>query len=71
MVELASAHFIGRAPWANAICERLIGTLRREYLDHLLILNDGQLYRVIEEYMQSFNTAQPHQGINQRIPERS
>jgi putative transposase len=57
-----------RAPKANAICERFLGSVRRECLDHLLILGERQLYRVIKEYVQFFNEARPHQGIEQRIP---
>ncbi len=59
-----------RAPRANALCERFLGSVRREGLDHLLILSDGQLYRVIKEYVVFFNGARPHQGIAQKIPER-
>jgi putative transposase len=58
-----------RAPKANAICERFIGSVRRECLDHVLILNDRHLYRLIGEYVAYFNHARPHQGIGQRIPE--
>lgn len=57
-----------RAPQANAICERFLGSVRRECLDHLLIFTDGQLYRVIREYVEYFNHARPHQGIHQQIP---
>jgi transposase InsO family protein len=59
-----------RAPRANAVCERFIGSVRRECLDHLFILSDRQLYRVIKEYVEFFNAARPHQGIGQQIPER-
>jgi transposase InsO family protein len=59
-----------RAPRANAVCERFLGSIRRECLDHLLILSDGQLYRVIKEYVAFFNGARPHQGIRQMIPEK-
>ncbi len=59
-----------RAPRANAVCERFLGSVRRECLDHLLIVSDGQLYRVIREYVECFNGARPHQGIDQQIPER-
>ena len=52
----------------NAICERLIGTLRREILDHSLILGEAHLRTVLAEYQQHYNTARPHQGINQRVP---
>jgi putative transposase len=57
------------APRANAICERFLGSVRREYLDHLLILSEKQLYRVLRSYVEYFNQARPHQGIQQRIPE--
>jgi transposase InsO family protein len=56
------------APRANAICERFIGSLRRECLDHLLVLGERQLTRVLKEYVAYFNPARPHQGIAQRIP---
>jgi putative transposase len=57
-----------RAPLANAICERFLGSVRRECIDHLLILSDRQLYRVIRGYVGFFNAARPHQGIEQLIP---
>ena len=52
----------------NATCERLIGTLRREVLDRVLILGELQLRSVLTEYQAHYNTARPHQGIFQRIP---
>ncbi len=60
-----------RAPKANAICERFLGSVRRECLDHILVLGEQQLYRVIREYVAYFNRARPHQGIEQQIPEGS
>ena len=57
------------APKANAICERFIGSVRRECLDFILILSDRHLRRVMKEYLTFFNRARPHQGINQQIPE--
>jgi transposase InsO family protein len=58
-----------RAPKANAIIERLMGSVRRECLDHILVLGEQQLYRVIREYVEYFNRARPHQGIGQKIPD--
>jgi putative transposase len=58
-----------RAPKANAICERFLGSLRRKCLDHILVLGELHLYRVIREYVACFKRAQPHQGIEQQIPE--
>jgi putative transposase len=57
-----------QAPRMNAICERLIGTLRRELLDRTLILNQVHLRAVLAEYQEHYNTARPHQGIGQRVP---
>jgi putative transposase len=59
-----------RAPRANAVCERFLGSVRRECLDHMLIMTERQLYRMVREYVTFFNAARPHQGIQQRIPEK-
>ena len=58
-----------RAPRANGVCERYMGSLRRECLDHTLILNGRHLTRVVREYTNYFNQERPHQGIGQRIPD--
>jgi hypothetical protein len=58
-----------QAPRMNAICERLIGTLRSELLDQTLILNQAHLRAVLAEYQEHYNTARPHQGISQRVPD--
>jgi len=56
------------APNANAYCERLIGTLRRECLDHMLFFNERQLIRVLRQYRDFYNHERYHQGIK-RIPD--
>jgi transposase InsO family protein len=58
-----------QAPRMNAICERLVGTLRRELLDRMPILGEGHLRAVLAEYQAHYNTARPHQGIAQRVPD--
>ena len=58
-----------RAPRMNATCERLIATLRREVLDRILILGERHLRAVLTEYQVHDNTARPHQGNAQRVPD--
>ena len=58
-----------RAPKANALYERFLGSVRRDCLDHILGLGDQHLHRVIREYVEYFNRARPHQGISQQIPD--
>src|SRR3954447_11251495 len=57
-----------RAPRANAIAERFIGTLRRECLDHLLITGPRHLDVVLREYVEHFNAHRPHRSLDQRPP---
>src|SRR6266851_4230547 len=57
-----------QAPRANAICERMIGTLRRELLDRLLIVNECHLRRVLTDYLRHYNTARPHRALGLLAP---
>ena len=49
-------------PRANAICERFLGSVRRECLDHLLLLQEKQLHRVLDAYVKYFNQARPQEA---------
>jgi len=60
--------FLPHSPNLNAVCERFIGSLRRECLDHILFINERQLHKLVKEYVLYFNRARPHQGIGQRLP---
>ena len=52
----------------NAVCERFLGSLRRECLDHVLVLDGHHFQRVVAEYVRYHNAARPHQGIHQQTP---
>jgi putative transposase len=58
----------GRAPRANAIVERWIGTLRRECLNHILITGPRHLTLVLQEYIEHYNTHRPHRSLHQQPP---
>jgi transposase InsO family protein len=58
-----------KSPLMNAKCERFLGSVRRECLDHVIILGQRHLSNVLNEYsIRYFNNVRPHQGIRQRIP---
>ena len=58
-----------RAPNANAIAERVIGTLRRECLDHCIVINERHLRRLLDEYIQHYNAMRPHCSLALDAPE--
>jgi putative transposase len=57
-----------RAPRANAICERVIGTIRRECLDRMIILGRRHLEAVLIEYVEHNNAHRPHRSLSQHAP---
>ncbi len=56
-------------PQANAVAERLIGTLRRECLDHLIIVNERHLRHVLRDFIRHYNEARPHQTLQLQVPD--
>jgi putative transposase len=57
-----------RAPKANAYCERLVGTIRRECLDYLIPLNERHLRNLLHEWVRHYNQARPHSALGPGIP---
>jgi putative transposase len=57
-----------RCPQANAFCERLIGTIRRECLDWLIVLNERHLRFVLGEWVLHYNHGRPHASLGPGIP---
>ena len=58
-----------RNPWQNPDIERFFGTLRRELLDHVIVLSERHLNRLLAEYIeQYYHCARPHQGLDGDTP---
>ena len=51
-----------QAPRANAVCERIVGTLRREPFDRILIVNQAQLRRMLDGYLIHYHGHRPHRS---------
>jgi transposase InsO family protein len=59
-----------RSPRANAIGERFVGSIRRELLDRILVINAAHARAVLHEYEDHFNTHRPHRALGQAAPLR-
>jgi len=56
-------------PWQNAYVERAIGSIRRECLDHVIVLNENHLYKIMKEYSEYYNTSRCHESLEGNSPE--
>jgi transposase InsO family protein len=59
-----------RAPWQNPFAERIIGSIRRECLDHVIVLNERHLRRLLRRYLAYYNATRPHQSLHNDSPHR-
>ena len=57
-----------RSPWQNAYVERLIGSIRRECLDHLIVFGEAHLRRILGAYAAYYNEARTHRSLNKDAP---
>ncbi len=58
-----------RSPWQNAYAERFVGSSRRECLDHVIALNERQVYRIVSSYARYYNRARTHLALAKDAPE--
>ena len=58
-----------RAPWQNAFVERLIGSIRRECLDHVIVLNESSLRRTLNSYLEYYQRSRTHLALGKDAPE--
>ncbi len=57
-----------RSPWQNPYAERMIGSLRRELLDHVIVLNEAYLCRLVTSYLEYYHTIRPHLSLERNAP---
>jgi putative transposase len=60
-----------RSPRANAFAERFVGTVRRECLDHLLVVSRRHLQNILRVYIGHYNRHRPHRALELRPPDRT
>ena len=58
-----------RSPWQNPFAERAIGTIRRELLDHVIVLNEGHLRRRLRSYLRYYHCSRTHLALDKDAPE--
>jgi hypothetical protein len=58
-----------RSPWQNGHVERLIGSIRRESLDHLVVFDEAQLRRVLKNYASYYNQVRTHLSLDKNAPD--
>jgi transposase InsO family protein len=56
------------SPWQNGFAERLIGSIRRECLDHIIVLGEVHLRRILKSYAQYYNGTRTHLSLNKDAP---
>jgi transposase InsO family protein len=56
------------SPWQNGFVERLIGSIRRECLDHIIVLGEMHLRRVLKSYADYYNSIRTHRSLNKDAP---
>jgi transposase InsO family protein len=58
-----------RSPWQNGYVERVIGSIKRECLDHVIVLNENHLRSILDNYISYYNKYRTHLGLNKDSPE--
>ena len=57
-----------RSPWQNPYAERIIGSIRRECLDHVIVINEAHLLRILASYFEYYHKSRPHLSLERNAP---
>ena len=66
---IEEVRIVPRSPWQNAFCERVIGTIRRDCLDLVIVLNERHLKRILKSHLKYYHTSRCHQSLDDNSPE--
>ena len=69
MLEIREAVIAPRSPWQNAYAERVIGSIRQECLDHVVVIGEGHLLRILSNYVDYYNGTPRHLSLVKDAPE--
>jgi len=58
-----------RSPWQNGVAERWVGSCRRDLLDHVIVLNERHLKRLMNEYVSYYHDDRPHLALEKATPQ--
>ncbi len=68
-LDIAEVKIAPHSPWQNPYVERVIGSIRRECLDHMIILGERHLRKVLREYLEYYHESRTHLGLGKECPE--
>ena len=57
-----------KSPWQNPYAERVTGSIRRECLNHFIIMNENHLLKILDEYVEYYNNCRTHLSLNKNSP---
>src|SRR5436309_15933968 len=69
MLDIQEAVIAPRSPWQNAYAERVIGSIRRECLDHVVVIGERHLLRILSTYVAYYNGTRTHLSLAKDAPE--
>ena len=68
-MEMEQVQIAARSPWQNCYVERVIGSIRRECLNHMVVINDSHLRRVLKSYFHYYHRSRTHLALDKDAPE--
>ena len=68
MLDIQEVVIALRSPWHNAYAERVIGSIRRECLDHVVVIGEGHLREILSKYVDYYNGTRTHLSLSKDAP---